>query len=301
MALSDSIGRAISQTNQVAGVVSGLSPLLPQSVRDSLGELFGFKKKPPSPRGLNLMLSKLNKLNGVSRPSLFYVKINPPLFLNAVGKVTEDLQFLTESCSLPGISLATTDIRRFGYGPTEKKPYAPIFTDQTMTFLGDGRGTVHKFFYQWLNGMVKFNSPNGDTSLTVKGSAYGVPTFEVAYKTQYRTDIEIVTYDELHRQIIIVKMYDAYPIFMGDVALNWNDTDSIMRIPITFSYFNWERTNISIDYTAGEKPTDNSLSLLQKLNKVGNAIQTLSTIRKPRNVADVINAVNNSQIAVGKF
>ena len=295
MALSDSINKAIGGVNQVAGVASGLSPLLPQSVRDSLDKLLGFKKKPESPRGVNKMLAKLNQLNGVARTSLFHVSVSPPPFLNQIRQVSQDLEFLTESCSLPGVSLGTTDIRRHGIGPTEKKPYGPIFTDQSITFLGDGRGSVHKFFYQWLNGIVKFDRPIYTNSLGFNGAG----AFEVDYKEQYASTITITTYDELHREIIIVQLYEAFPIFMGDIALNWNDVDSIMRIPVTFTYLNWERTNINVNLV--DRPNSENLTLLQKLIKAGNAIQTLASIRKPRNVADVINAVNNAQIAVGKF
>jgi hypothetical protein len=41
------------------------------------------------------------------------------------------------------------------------------------------------------------------------------------------------------------------------------------------------------------------LSGLQKLLKVGTAVQTLASLRAPTGIADIINVVSNAKIAVG--
>jgi hypothetical protein len=95
-----------------------------------------------------------------------------------------------------------------------------------------------------------------------------------------------------------VKLYDAFPIAMGDIGLSWNQNDSYVGIPITFSYYKWKRTDISInlDELIGE-----DISPVQRLLKAGTAIQTLAKIKKPNNVADILNVVNNSKVAVGSL
>jgi len=119
--------------------------------------------------------------------------------------------------------------------------------------------------------------------------------FEVNYKNQYATDILITTVDENNNDIINVRLTKAFPVFMGDISLGWNDTDSIARLPITFSYYNWKIENINVNQVSeNRKP-----GVVQSLIKAGTALQTLSTLRKPNNVADIINVVNNTKLAVG--
>ena len=94
-----------------------------------------------------------------------------------------------ESTNIPGIAVNTNTFRRYGYGPTERKPYTPIFVDTNMSFYVDGAGMIQKFFYKWMNGIVKF-----DETINGKGVKYGSTTlqpFEVNYKDQYATDILI--------------------------------------------------------------------------------------------------------------
>lgn len=298
MAITDSIQKFTSKARDVAGVAAAVAdfPGVPEGIRNSIQSLFGSGAgvgAGSNRRDLNNFLGAVSRLNGFSRPAYFYVEIAPPLMMREETENARTLAFLSESTSLPGVSLATSDVRRFGYGPIEKKPYAPIFVDSTFTFLVDGSGMIQKFFYKWMNGIVKFDDmPFGGYGQA--GQTLIAP-FEVNYKEQYRTDILITTVDENNNDIINVRLFDAYPIFMGDVALGWADTDSVARLPITFTYFNWKIENININ----QLQTKREEGILQKVIRAGTALQTLSTIRKPNSVADVINVVNNSKIAIG--
>lgn len=277
----------------LAGTASALREFLPAEITNGIDSIFGGNILPQGVRkGISGFRSTINNLNGLQRTNHFYVTIpNPPILQGDIGPIL--LPFLTESATLPGVSLSTTEIRRYGYGPTEKKPYAPTFVDQQMNFLGDGSGLVHKFFYKWLNGIVKFDEfPRGYPGYNK------VRPFEVEYKRQYAVDITITTVDEVERKIIEVKLFDAFPVAMGDVSLGWGQTDSYMTLPITFSFYNWKRTDISInlDELIGE-----DISPVQRLLKAGTAIQTLAKVRKPNNVADITNVINNSKVAVGSL
>ena len=280
--LSDGINKFTAKTTQIAGVLN------------ALGVLGKAKKNPPTQRGMDGVRAQLAKVSGPQRTNLFVVEFTPPIMLNNFTDSAKTITFLTESCNLPGVSLATSEIRRYGYGATEKKPYMAIFTDQTFSVIADNKGVAHRFFYKWMNGIVRYDSPFGG------GSNYaGLQPFQVNYKDQYRSDVTITSYDEFERKVIVIKLYDAFPIFVGDMALNWADIDGIARLPITFTYTNWERTNIDVETT--DKAGNNDLSLLQKLQKASNAIQTLATLRKPRNIADIVNVTNNAKIALPSF
>lgn len=301
MAISDSIQKFTSKARDVAGVAAAVAdfPGVPEGIRNSIQSLFGSGTglgAGSNRRDLNNFLGTASKLNGFYRPAHFYVEIAPPLFMRQEGESdnARSIAFLCESASLPGVSLATSDVKRFGYGPIEKKPYAPTFVDTTLSFFVDATGLVQKFFYKWMNGIVRFDNmplsgyyPAGPSTL--------MAPFEVNYKEQYRSDILITTVNETNDDIINIRLIDAYPLFMGDVALSWADTDSIARLPITFTYYTWKIENLNIS----QARTVREESVLQKIIKAGTAIQTLSTIRKPNSVADVINVVNNTKIAIG--
>lgn len=288
----------ISKGRDIAGTANALVDLpgVPSGVKESIKSLFGTGrglKAGQNRRDLNNFLATTSKLNGFTRPAYFYIEIAPPPMLTDEIATARNLAFLSESASLPGVSLATSEIRRYGYGPTERKPYAPIFVDTNMSFFVDGSGTIQKFFYKWMNGIVKF-----DETVNGRGAKYGNNTlqpFEVNYKDQYATDILITTVDEVNNDIINVRLTKAFPIFMGDISLGWGDTDSIARLPITFTFYNWKIEKINVNQVQeNRKP-----GLVQKLIKASTALQTLAMLRKPNSVADVINVVGNAKSAIG--
>ena len=295
---SESINSFISKSRDVAGSANALLDLpgVPSELRNAVGSLFGTGRglaPGQNRRDLNNFLGTVSKLKGFTRPSYFYVEISTPRMMTRDSNSARTLAFLCETANLPGVSLATTDIRRYGYGPFERKPHSPAFVDMTMSFFVDASGLVQKFFYKWINGIVKFDElpfgPVGQTQTTK------LAPFEVNYKENYKADILITTVDESNNDIVNVRLRDAYPIFMGDVNLGWGDNDSISRLPITFTYYNWKIENININQLQETR----SPGLIQSLIKTGTAIQTLASIRKPNNVADVINVVNNAKIALG--
>src|SRR5207302_938449 len=59
------------------------------------------------------------------------------------------LRFWCEGSNVPGVALATEDIKRYGYGPSEKKPFAPIFQDLQLTFRCDAAGKIWDFLHAW--------------------------------------------------------------------------------------------------------------------------------------------------------
>lgn len=279
------ISQFIAKGQNVVGTANAFRDFLPDSVRNGLDTFLNGTRAPGSDRkGINKIQSTINKLNGLQRSSHYYVTIPAPLVL-AGDQVPPLIPFLTEATSLPGVMMNTTPIKRYGYGPEEKKPYAPTFVDINMTFFGDGKGAVHDFFYRWLNKIVIFDKNATDAN-----------AFEVYYKNSYATDITITTIDETGNIITEVTLLKAYPIFLGDISLSWHDNDSFVRIPVGFTFYNWKKK--TIDLNTPVLPGQGA-SAMQKILGVATAIQTLSTIRKPNNVADIINVVGNSKIAIG--
>lgn len=285
------LSEIFAKGREVSGAANALRDFLPAPIVGAIDSVLGGNILPLGARkGISGFRSTLNSLGGLQRSNHFYVTIpNPKILAGDIGPTL--LPFLTETANLPGVSLATSEVRRYGIGPIERKPYAPVFVDTQMSFYGDASGTVHKFFYKWMTGIVKFDN---DPSIGKPGYS-GLRPFEVEFKRDYAVDISIITIDEKERKASEFKLFQAYPIAMGDIGMNWGETDGFIKIPVTFTFQRWKRTDISLDLDE----EFSGLSPIQSILKIGSAIQTLASIRKPNNVADIISVVNNSKTALG--
>ena len=177
------------------------------------------------------MMSTINANGGLAKSSKFLVRITGPFALS----FGTDLQFFCDSAQLPGLSYQTDDIRMSGYGNVEKRPYATIVQDVPLTFFCDTDGKVFKFFHNWSQKVFNFNqsvNPNGATS-----SGLGVNTF--AYPKDYFGIVDILVYDDKANQFLTYQLIEAYPISVGDVQVTWDQSDTLLKLPVTFAYTYW--------------------------------------------------------------
>ena len=232
---------------------------------------------------------------GFARTNLFEVTIRPPRNLTSNQGMDKVIHLYADSVNIPGLNFATSETRRYGYGPIEKKPYAPIFNDISISFLVDGNGNIYKYFYKWMNSIVASDQyVNGNSS-----SSNGLGAFEVEYKDEYKCQLGISTFDEAGNSVLTSQIVDAIPIGLSDTSLSWSENDQIMKMNVTFTYFQHVLTNP--DSKEPESGYIKPLSGLQQIVKAGTAIQTLASLRKPRNVGDVVNVINNAKTIIGGF
>lgn len=215
--------------------------------------------------------------SGVMRTNQFMVNFAPPPSLrndpsikalddSTTSSIAMDrISLRCEAVQMPGMSFATLDgPPRLGYGPIEAIPYGAIFDDITLTFLVDSRGDVHRFFYNWMNSIVNFQSKGQSAVGSALGPVKGMKAFEVNFKDNFVTDINIEVYDvsgsvppprptpagqtpapaqtriEFGRKIMASKVYRAFPKLLPSFDLAWNTTDEIVRISIPFTYTDFE-------------------------------------------------------------
>lgn len=171
---------------------------------------------------------------GFIRPAYFLANIaRTPGFLMARGADPRFLIYLCSSGNLPGITVATSDERRWGYGPSQKIPYDVLHPDVTLTFYADGNGDAVAFFDEWMRSIVTYTHP-GDT---FKGASYG----EVQYPSNYYTNLELYAYNEAPGvndpiEILRYTLYDAFPISMSDISMDWSNDSAIASFSVTFAY-----------------------------------------------------------------
>lgn len=206
---------------------------------------------------VNTFRSNITKNNGLLKNNKFMVRMFAPkgfLSSDAAQSLTETaryMEFWCESANIPGVSLNVNEVRRYGYGTIEKKPYASLNNDINMSFLGDAKGAIWTYFQQWLRLIVNYDMRKGIIAET--GMMPGQSPFLMSYKDDYAVDIYLYVFDDRNNEILTIVLRDAYPIFVGDVQLNWGDTNSLMRIPVTFTVYDWYNDKIEISSPENEK------------------------------------------------
>jgi hypothetical protein len=171
---------------------------------------------------------------GVLRTNKFIVQ-----FPNLTGVSKDMISLRCESVQWPGVSFMTLDTPpRAGYGATELIPYAPIFEDVTLSFIVDKKSKTHKFFFDWMNKIVNLES-RGQTNL--KGSQGKAPAYEVGFKKDYSTDINITMYRETGTtenkdRVMTATLYGAFPKALPSFELNWGSENEVLRLNVQFAY-----------------------------------------------------------------
>lgn len=198
------------------------------------------KKATGSAFSINEFRTELN-YNGVLRQHSYLVVFNNPAILNGATNFLEgytgsdrtDTRFLTLRCdsvTVPGVNFFTTeDIRRYGYGPVERRPYLPTFNPITLSFIVDKQAKVIEYFYAWTNGIVDHDVSRGVVNNQTK------PYF-LNYKNKYISkSMSIWVYDENFMKQYLITLRDVYPITITDTPLSWGDGE-VMKFNVTLQY-----------------------------------------------------------------
>lgn len=247
--------------------------------------LFGSKPKDDAAGKMNAFLSQIRE-KSVARANLFDVKFAAPKVM--VGnKTVGSLSLYGSVAQLPGYYIQTTETARYGIGPSEKTAYGMSFNDITVKFIGDGKGEVYKFFYQWLQGIVRGDM---DPAFYDKKDNNAKGAYEVEFREDYAVDIDIATYNEQGTETILSRLTSAYPINITEVELDWG-SDSLMEFSVQFTY---RRASV----VGADQPIKDSkngiegLSMLQKLVKIGTAVQVISSIKRPANIQQALSSAS---------
>jgi hypothetical protein len=259
------------------------------AVRGLLGSGASTASRKSDSFSLDNIKGTITKRNGISRTSHFVVTITTPPWAGGQGaSILADIPFLCDSAAMPGVTFTTSEIRRLGYGPIERRPDVPMYTELPLTFISTGDGEVIKFFHRWMQNVVNI----GTVDKAPGGTSYkGAFTYEAFYPDHYRTTINIYHYNEVGEQLMVYTFNEAYPVGMGEVPLSWTSTDEFVRLPVQFAYTNWHSDTFEIGQV--DSPRNSSMSILQKLTSIGSAVATLQNIKKPTSVMDAFNQINN--------
>lgn len=225
------------------------------------------------------------RASSVARTNLFEITITPPQILNGDGTARK-ISLYAQASGLPGTFLQGYDnLKRYGFGPNEFLPREQQTNDTTITFIGDGRGEIYKFFYRWMQGIV----PSDIAPYSQNQNFTGLAPYEVEFRQNYASTIQLTMFNEQGQSIIEYEFTEAFPKSLPDVQLNWSDT-GMMVFPVVFAFTQARLLNVNTQ--ASTNSTKFELSPLQKLVKVGTAVQAIAALRKPTGVADALNVAS---------
>ena len=169
---------------------------------------------------INDFKSSFNK--DLARTNRFDVNIPVPLTLIPYVTSAKSLTYRCETAQLPGRTFATTEQRT--YGPIEKYPYLNTYNDIDLTFIVDDDMQQKILFDAWLNYINPLYNNN------------------MRYKSDYSTILKINQYDVTGELTYSINLYDAFPISMNQLDLDWG-SDGYHKLNVTFAYTRWENNS----------------------------------------------------------
>ena len=180
----------------------------------------------------------INDLNtrGTLQTNKYEVKITRPRLFDNQHLLFEQLKYRAESVKVPGITLETTEVKRYGHDVRQKMPTGASYNDIGITFIEQDMNRVSKFFYYWLNRIYTFRSTSDIGATLTAVPTSGLPLSLVEYKDYYSTRIEIDVFNNSGKLSMSIILEDAFPISMGDVSLGWGDRNSLYKLNVSFSY-----------------------------------------------------------------
>ena len=157
---------------------------------------------------------------GIARGHKYKVIISKPTGLRQ--PIPQELQLMCETVSLPTRSAATNELSM--YGPVQSFPYRFTFTEASLQFYVTEDFAIKKIFDAWQE--IIIDPISGD----------------LGYFNDYKCDIEIQKLSDNYSQgrpSYAVKLIDAWPSIIGEIALGHSLGGDVLRLPVTFQFRKW--------------------------------------------------------------
>lgn len=181
------------------------------------------------PRNVQNLVSHLNGTGGIHEPNLFVLDIAPPRW---AGGGAQPWSLIGSSVNVPGMNAITVDDRRFGYGTIDRKATGFTFSECTCTFFVSNDGQPLTYFTEWMNNIMYTDASKG---MGARGSGGAAPG-KLVYKENYETTISIRLLDKSMKNVIEYKLFEAHPMQVGDVQMEWATTDTFTTVAVNFAY-----------------------------------------------------------------
>ncbi len=235
--------------------------------------------------------SQVNK-HGFARNNLFVAAIRPlPKCVTEQGDSEnvmpmQDIPFFCRSAQLPDLAVDVTDIKQMGHGVPHKRATGMQNGTVPVIFVVDSGFKIKNLFHKWNQGIMNHGNGQG-----VLNNVNGRALYEYNYKDDYSTTLDIVVYSYNQEQITYnYKFYGAFPVSVGGVQVAWENNAELMTITVNFAYDSFSVEGATDGDVSG---ADSSIGLLGFLSSINSVAQSIKSLKKPKNVQDLITQTNN--------
>lgn len=190
---------------------------------------------------INTFKSQTEKTKYFQKQSKFLMRFPLPLGLTNKDdnlQKARSMEMWCESGVLPGVALGSHDGMRYTYGTREKRPFVPMFQDFTVSIISDGLGDNYRFLTSWIRLISNFDESESIVSATNDIRGFEQFPYELAYKYEYISDVEILVYRDDGKMVQNVVYRDAFPLMVADNRMHWA-TNGISKITAIFTYSDW--------------------------------------------------------------
>jgi hypothetical protein len=188
---------------------------------------------------LSRFMAEIGQLGALQSPAYFRCRVFGPVAL-AQSDDAPSVEFLCQSSNLPGVGFAVTPINDLGFGTPRDVPLAPAFSSVDLNLYVDEDGVTHRFFKNWVNRVIKFDHQPGGTLRDT-----GRSSFQCSYPSDYWSRVVITTFGKDGLPTEEVTLHAAYPRWVGDVRLSWDDSNQFATMSVQMSYWTWTSESIA--------------------------------------------------------
>ena len=162
-------------------------------------------------------ISKFKGLLGAggARPNQFRVIITFPRYVSSVPDTEYSL--LVTGAALPASTVNPTIIQY--RGREVKLAGERIFDPFTITVVNDTAMSLRRPFEEWMNGMNDLEANTG-----------------ILNPIDYQVDMSVEHLDRNDDPLMTYVLYNAFPINMSEIGLQYGQNDVIEEFTVTFNY-----------------------------------------------------------------
>ena len=172
--------------------------------------------------------SKLRTFGGPVPVNRYIPNITfPSGVINSGDRISERLQYMCQSCELPGRTVNMADTSTRIYGPPRKIPYNTSFVDTTMQFMVSQDSMREKrAFDDWVN-LIQ-----------------DIDTFDMSYYDNLVGEVNIKVLNERNSVIYECILFEAFPQNVSVVTLSMDGSTDFMKFTVTMAYRKWKKVDI---------------------------------------------------------
>jgi hypothetical protein len=155
----------------------------------------------------------------VERPNILRSSSIPSTYL---------IKYRASGVLVPSLNLIPAEVFRYGIGTRSKYVHNAQVTDFVVNIIVDKNADLWDFWYTWLNSIFQYSpteTPN-----------YRHPAYTLNYKDDYSALLQLIVYDNYGEIAKKINFYEAFPLSIREIPLDWKSQNELMELSITMAY-----------------------------------------------------------------